>query len=76
MTNPYHPVKDRTTAGWTPMRRLATPEDIANVCALLGSEEAGFVTGQPLALMGELADESVFSDCGFSSRLLTRMVTA
>ena len=39
-------------AGWTPMRRLGTPEDIANVCALLCSEEAGFVTGQTLSVDG------------------------
>jgi enoyl-[acyl-carrier protein] reductase III len=39
-------------AGWTPMRRLGTPEDIANVCALLCSAEAGFVTGQTLSVDG------------------------
>lgn len=39
-------------AGWTPMRRAATPVDIANVCALLCSEEAGFVTGQVIAVDG------------------------
>ncbi len=32
--------------GWTPMRRLATPEDIGNAVALLCMEEAGFITGQ------------------------------
>jgi enoyl-[acyl-carrier protein] reductase III len=39
-------------AGWTPMRRAATPVDIANVCALLCSEEASFVTGQSIAVDG------------------------
>jgi NAD(P)-dependent dehydrogenase (short-subunit alcohol dehydrogenase family) len=39
-------------AGWTPMRRLGTPEDIANVCALLCTAEAGFVTGQTLSVDG------------------------
>jgi enoyl-[acyl-carrier protein] reductase III len=39
-------------AGWTPMRRAATPADIANVCALLCSEEASFVTGQVIAVDG------------------------
>lgn len=39
-------------AGWTPMRRAATPTDIANVCALLCSEEASFVTGQSIAVDG------------------------
>src|SRR5208337_505665 len=32
--------------GWTPMRRLGTPEDIGNVVALLCSEQAGWITGQ------------------------------
>src|SRR5258708_5274680 len=45
-------IKQWAEAGWTPMRRLASPEDIANVCALLCSEEAGFVTGQTLAVDG------------------------
>lgn len=32
--------------GWTPMRRLGTPEDIGNVVALVCSPEAGWMTGQ------------------------------
>jgi len=39
-------------AGWTPMRRHATPSDIANTCALLCSEEASFVTGQTIVVDG------------------------
>lgn len=43
-------VQDATQAwhegGWTPMRRLGTPEDIGNAVALLCMEEAGFITGQ------------------------------
>jgi enoyl-[acyl-carrier protein] reductase III len=38
--------------GWTPMRRLVAPVDIANACALLCSEEASFVTGQMIAVDG------------------------
>jgi len=38
--------------GWTPMRRLATPEDIANGVLLLCCQEAGFVTGQTLHVDG------------------------
>ena len=38
--------------GWTPMRRLATPEDIGNAVALLCTEEAGFITGQVLRVDG------------------------
>jgi len=45
-------LKQWACAGWTPMRRPALPEDIANVCALLCSEEASFVTGQAFAVDG------------------------
>jgi enoyl-[acyl-carrier protein] reductase III len=38
--------------GWTPMRRLATPEDVGNAVALLYAEEAGFITGQVLHVDG------------------------
>jgi enoyl-[acyl-carrier protein] reductase III len=39
-------------SGWTPMRRRSTPEDIADVCALLCSDEARFVTGQGISVDG------------------------
>ena len=39
-------------AGWTPMRKMGAPEDTANVCALLCTDEAGFVTGQTIAVDG------------------------
>lgn len=45
-------IKDWAESGWTPMRRLGTPADIANVCALLCSEEAAFVTGQTISVDG------------------------
>ena len=45
-------LKNWAEAGWTPMRRRGTPDDIANVCALLCSEEAGFVTGQTISVDG------------------------
>ncbi|MCI0349809.1 MAG: SDR family oxidoreductase [Acidobacteriales bacterium] len=38
--------------GWTPMGRLGTPEDIGNAVALLCSEEAGWITGQLIAVDG------------------------
>ena len=34
------------TRGWTPMRRLGTPEDIGDVAALFCSAQAGWITGQ------------------------------
>ncbi len=39
-------------SGWTPMRRRATPADIADACALLCCDEARFVTGQSIAVDG------------------------
>jgi enoyl-[acyl-carrier-protein] reductase (NADH) len=32
--------------GWTPMRRLGTPEDVGDVVALFCSEQAKWITGQ------------------------------
>ncbi|MBA2526706.1 MAG: SDR family oxidoreductase [Pyrinomonadaceae bacterium] len=49
-------VQDATRAwhegGWTPMRRLGTPEDIGNAVALLCMEEASFITGQTIHVDG------------------------
>lgn len=39
-------VREWQERGWTPMRRLGTPEDIGNVVALMCSKEAGWITGQ------------------------------
>jgi NAD(P)-dependent dehydrogenase (short-subunit alcohol dehydrogenase family) len=38
--------------GWTPMRRLGTPSDVADAVALLCDERAGFITGQVLNVDG------------------------
>ncbi|MGW5311906.1 3-oxoacyl-ACP reductase FabG [Nocardia thailandica] len=40
------------TAAVTPLRRVGTPEDIANVVAFLASDQAGFVTGQTVYVDG------------------------
>lgn len=45
-------LKNWAEAGWTPMRRRGTPLDIAGVCALLCTEEAGFLTGQAISVDG------------------------
>src|SRR5467141_1992377 len=49
-------IQDATRAwhegGWTPMRRLGTPEDIGNAVALLCMEEASFITGQIIHVDG------------------------
>jgi NAD(P)-dependent dehydrogenase (short-subunit alcohol dehydrogenase family) len=39
-------------SGWTPMGRLGTPADIGNAVSLLCSEEAGWITGQTIAVDG------------------------
>ena len=35
-----------------PMKRMGTPQDIANVVAFLASEEASYITGQTLNVNG------------------------
>jgi NAD(P)-dependent dehydrogenase (short-subunit alcohol dehydrogenase family) len=43
-------VEDHAAA--TPIRRAGTPEDIANTCAFLASDEAGYITGQIIGVNG------------------------
>ncbi len=38
--------------GWTPMRRLGTPEDVGNVARLLCQADAGWITGQVICADG------------------------
>lgn len=45
-------IRDHHQSGWTPMRRLGTPADIGNAVALLCSNEAGWITGQLIAVDG------------------------
>jgi NAD(P)-dependent dehydrogenase (short-subunit alcohol dehydrogenase family) len=45
-------VKQWVESGWTPFRRQGTVKDIADVCALLCSEEARFLTGHSLSVDG------------------------
>jgi len=45
-------IRDHHQNGWTPMRRLGTPADIGNAVTLLCSKEAGFITGQLIAVDG------------------------
>ncbi|HLV81470.1 MAG TPA: 3-oxoacyl-ACP reductase family protein [Chthonomonadaceae bacterium] len=44
----------QTMIARTPLRRLGTPEEIADAVAFLASEEARFITGQVLAVSGGL----------------------
>jgi len=45
---------------YTPMRRVGTPEDIANVVAFLCSEDAAWICGQTLTVDGGLSLTSPF----------------
>ena len=45
-------IRDHHEGGWTPMRRLGTPEDIGNAVSLFCSKEAGWITGQVVAADG------------------------
>lgn len=45
-------IRDHHQSGWTPMRRLGTPADIGNAVTLLCSTEAGWITGQLIAVDG------------------------
>ena len=45
-------IKEWVESGWTPMRRQGTARDIADVCALLCSDEARFVTGHGISVDG------------------------
>jgi NAD(P)-dependent dehydrogenase (short-subunit alcohol dehydrogenase family) len=45
-------IRDHHKNGWTPMRRLGTTADIANAVALFCSSEAGWITGQVIAVDG------------------------
>jgi 2-hydroxycyclohexanecarboxyl-CoA dehydrogenase len=48
---------DKVLAGMTkavPMRRLATPEDVAAAVAFFASDAAGYITGQTLSVSGGL----------------------
>jgi NAD(P)-dependent dehydrogenase (short-subunit alcohol dehydrogenase family) len=45
-------IRDHHRNGWTPMRRLGTPADIGNAVTLFCSHEAGWITGQLIAVDG------------------------
>ena len=39
-------IRNWLVRGWTPMRRLGTPEDVGDVVALFCSDQARWITGQ------------------------------
>ena len=48
-------IRDHHANGWTPMRRLGTPADIANAVTLFCSQEAAWITGQTVAADGGMS---------------------
>jgi len=50
----------------TPMRRIGTVEEVANVCAFLCMEKASYITGQNIIIDGG------FSKCGFFPNSLNK----
>jgi NAD(P)-dependent dehydrogenase (short-subunit alcohol dehydrogenase family) len=45
-------IREWAESGWTPMGRQGTSQDIADICALLCSDEARFFTGHALSVDG------------------------
>lgn len=48
-------VRDYHRSGWTPMRRLGTPADIGDAVTLFCAKEAGWITGQLIAVDGGMS---------------------
>jgi 2-hydroxycyclohexanecarboxyl-CoA dehydrogenase len=46
------PMSPEQAAQMLPVRRLGKPDDIANACAWLVSEDSGYVTGQTIGVNG------------------------
>jgi len=49
-----HPEKQRTAIANTPLRRIGTPEEVADVVLFLASKAARFITGQTIFVDGGL----------------------
>ncbi len=52
------PAAERQSASMVPLGRLAEPEDIASAAVFLASDDAGYITGQILAINGGWAPSS------------------
>ena len=53
-------IREKMMAGH-PLRGFGEPEDIAKVAVFLASEDAGWITGVPLPVDGELLFRLVFN---------------
>jgi len=54
MTDALSDEQKKALSAQIPLSRLGEPEDIARVCAFLASDDASYVTGQPLHVTGGL----------------------
>ena len=63
-------IRNWHAGGWTPMRRLATPADIGKAAALLCSGDAGWITGQVIAVDGGVVVDALGSPAGDSDRVV------
>ncbi len=52
------PAVEKQTASMVPLNRLAEPEDIARAVVFLASDDAGYITGEVLAINGGWAPSS------------------
>lgn len=52
IANVFTPEAQQKAAGAYPLRRLGTPQDIANAVAFLVSDRASYITGQTLSVSG------------------------
>ena len=58
------PKIDSALANWAPLGRSGMPEDIANTAAWLASPDAGYVTGQAIAVDGGLTAGRQIAELG------------
>ena len=52
MTDKLTPEQKAGILNWIPLKRMGTAEEIAHLVTFLASEEAGYITGQSLAIDG------------------------
>lgn len=52
------PEVEKQTASMVPLKRLAEPEDVARAAVFLASDDAGYITGETLAINGGWAPSS------------------
>jgi 3-oxoacyl-[acyl-carrier protein] reductase len=49
---------EEVVENWTkgiPLKRAGTPEDVANLCVFLGSDNSAYITGQVINICGGMS---------------------